>query len=183
MLAYKLDSIKEAIESAQTAVSSQLPSSDDTNKILSFLSDALAFLLQSINDFSLEKELIYLSIVMTYVCWAIRNLARSPDLSRVNISGVSFNSMLDDLKNTEEAVKTAKSFAMISEDLQDPDKLDHILNAGKIADGCIATFSFIVKECKEKESIIELSSALKNICTAINCSASKVALKYACDYE
>lgn len=65
----------------------------------------------------------------------------------------------------------------------DPNKFDFISNSYKLADGCILDFSILYEEYKEKETIIELSNALKIICSILAYSASKIALNYALGSE
>lgn len=130
---------------------------------MKFSSKAVDSILQSINASLPEAELVYLSDAMIHVCSAIKILAFSPDLAQINVRGVLINSIVKDLKKVAAAVKTSKTFAMIS---PDPYKFDFISNSYKLADGCILYFSILYEEYKEKETIIELSNALK--CFKIN---------------
>lgn len=179
MLADKLNTVKEALQKAQTTVSEIVASvpSDHSNQVLSFLEDAVELILQSVNEPSSETGLIDLCSAMISVCTAIILLACSPDLAHINARGVLVNSLLKDLKKVEEAMKTTKAFAMKLE--EDSFKLDCIETAYDFADVCLTKFNFLVNECKEIETIIELSNALKIICSTISSLALKVTLKYA----
>lgn len=183
MLANKLDAVKEKVQAAQTRVLAMLatvPSSEHSNKLASLLSDAMDSTLQSINDPSSEGELIYLCSTMISICTAIKLLALSPYLAQIDlIHGVLVNSTLKDMKMATTAIETAKIFAMKTEEEQDPYNLNRILNAYYISNVCLTEFNLLDENYKEKETIVELSNALKVTCSAIKCSASKIALNNA----
>ena len=181
MPAEKFRTVKEAIETAQTATAEIVAkvSSLHSNKILKYLSHAQCTISQSNNEPSLESELVRLSIAMVGVCHAIKILAVSPDLAQINIRGVSFKSIIKDLKEAATEAKRAETFAKMSLNDEDPKQFDFILDASRTTEGCANEFSKILKLYNKKETTIELSNALKITCSAIKCCASKVALKYA----
>lgn len=112
---------------------------------------------------------------MISICSAIKLLALSPYLAQIApIHGVLVNSTLKDVKMVTTAIKTAKIFAMKLEEEQDQYNLERILSAFDISNACLT--DLLNANYKEKETIVELSNALKIICSAIKCSASKIAL-------
>lgn len=184
MSADKFKTVKEAIEIAQTSASKLFStvSPSDSNDISACLNNALLAISRSNNEPSSEKELAQLTISLIRVCCVIKILALSPDLAQINFRGVSLNSIIKYLKDTAKALKTAEKFAMMSQD-DDSKKLSFIVDSFATTEGCATEFSKILRLYNEKETTIEFSNALKITCSAIKCSASKVASNYAWGYD
>lgn len=180
MLAEKLCALKEAVLAAQSAFSKMLVtlplSKSDSNDIMEFLSEALDTILETIEEPSSEKRLLLLAHILIDIGKSISILIMSPNL---NISGVLFKSTLNDLKKVAKVVNTAKRFAMLSKDEEDPNSSDNIGLADKLTDACLNAFSRLEKIYKDKETIVELANALKVSCSAITCLATNVAMNYA----
>lgn len=186
MLADKLGAAKEAVERAQKAVSESLttkPISNASNKILSCLCEAADSIEHSINEHSsFETMLIYLSFAMTRICHAIKLLVRLEEiLGEVkNISGrVLCKTTIAYIKKAQTAAKTAKTFATMSKDDEEPDKFEYIEITSSLAELCLDRFTKPFKEDEKTQTMSELSDALKLTCAALKCSAAKIAFKYA----
>ena len=175
--------VKEAIETAQTAASqllttvslSQISHSDE---LLKYLSIAVHSIAVSNNEPSLEGKIFFLTNSLIRVCNAIKLLALAPDRSQINISGVSLTSIINDVKEIATTCKTTETFAIMSEEDQDSKKIEYIKQVSSTLDECVNEFSSKMFY-QGKETIIELSNAIKITCSAIKFYASKVALKYA----
>ena len=181
----KLRAVKESIETAHAATSEIVAKvvSTDSNEILKQLSDSQCTISQSNNEPSPESELVRLCSAMVGICQAIKILALSPDLAQVNVRGVSFMSIITDLNEAATVAKRTETFAKMSlnDALNDEDlkQIDCILGVSNTTEKCANLFSNILEQYNRIETTIELSNALKIVCSAIKCCASKVALKYA----
>ena len=175
--------VKEAIETAQTAASqllttvslSQISHSDELLKCLSL---AVHLTSVSINEPLLEGKLVYLTNILIKICNAIKLLALAPDRSQINIRGVSLTSIINDLKEIATALKATETFAMMSQEDQDFQNIEYIKQVSSILDKCANEFSSNMLY-RGKETIIELSNALKITCSAMKFYAPIVALNYA----
>lgn len=180
MLGEKLCALKEAILVAQSAFSQMLVtlplSKSNSNDIMEFLSEALDTILETIEESSPETRLLLLGHILVDIGKSIMILIVSPNL---NSRGVFFKSILKDLKKVAKVVNTAKTFAMLSKDEEDPSSSDNIGLAGELTDACLDGFSRLAEICKDKETIVELANALKVSCSAIICLATNVAMNYA----
>lgn len=175
--------VKEAIETAQTAASKLLTTVSllklsHSNELLTYLSIALHSISVSNNQPSLEGKIFLLTNSLIRVCNAIKLLALAPDRSQINIRGVSLTSIINDVKEIAKTCKTTETFAIMSQEDQDSPKIEYIKQVSSVLDECVNEFSSNMFY-QGKETIIELSNAIKITCSVIKFYASKVALKYA----
>lgn len=180
MLAEKLCALKEAVLAAQSAFSKMLVtqplSKSKSNDIMEFLSEALDTILETIEEPSPETRLLLLAHILIDIGKSIAILILSPNL---NIRGVLFTSTLKDLKKVAKVVNTAKTFAILSKDEEDPYSSANIGLANELTDICLDGFFKVAKIIKDKETIVELANAFKVSCSAIACLATNLAMKYA----